>query len=533
MKVLLIGWDGATWAYIDPLLAEGKLPHLAGLLARGTRAALRSTRPPFTNVAWPSLVTGLSPAKTGVFDGARTEPGSYRTIPTNLTGFRGVPIWKWLNRFDRRTGVLNVPMTFPAQPLEGFLVTGFDSPSKSPLICYPDGLLDDWSAAGHPYRILDEEIALMHRQNPHHKRTDLGKFAHRWARLTLEQGAHAARLWESQIVDFLFVVFSGTDSVNHRTRERKRIEQVYVAADEALGRVLRSVGKDTLICLVSDHGSTPAWRYISLYRVLHEAGWLQFRPEVAERFWRRLPKTIASPLLSVWERMPSPLRRAVSWPLLQVDQRLLAGYENIDWPRTRVFARSGMGALYINRADRRPQGCVPPAEYAQFRERVVRHLTELSDERGRRLISKVWLGEEIYPDANPSDDPPDLVIEPAQWSDHFITGFPGDPLIRPIPETAEYGTHTPDGILALAGPKVRSGASLDPCQITDVVPTLLAATQLPVPAETDGRVITEAFVEPIEVERQPSGLEKEPRPAPSEADGQEVLDRLRALGYFE
>ncbi|MGH2544854.1 MAG: alkaline phosphatase family protein, partial [Ardenticatenaceae bacterium] len=136
-KLVIIGWDGATWAYIEPLLARGELPHLASLVARGARATLHSTIPPFTNIAWPSLVTGLSPAKTGVFDGARTVSGSYQSLPTNLAGYRGTPIWQWVNRFGRRAGVLNVPMTFPAQPVDGYLVCGFDSPRHSEKVAYP------------------------------------------------------------------------------------------------------------------------------------------------------------------------------------------------------------------------------------------------------------------------------------------------------------------------------------------------------------------------------------------------------------
>lgn len=149
-KLIVIGWDGATWDYIDPMLEAGELPNLAGLLQRGVRATLRSTIPPYTNVAWPSLTTGLSPEKTGIFDGARTRAGSYDRIPTNLVGHHGTPIWDWLNRFGQRTGVLNVPMTYPATPLDGYLVSGFDSPKEASDVATPPTLLKRWAQAGHP-----------------------------------------------------------------------------------------------------------------------------------------------------------------------------------------------------------------------------------------------------------------------------------------------------------------------------------------------------------------------------------------------
>ncbi|NIN70115.1 MAG: hypothetical protein GTO63_36625, partial [Anaerolineae bacterium] len=73
-----------------------------------------------------------------------------------------------------------------------------------------------------------------------------------------------------------------------RTHDRKQIAAVYRAADEALGVILEALDEDVLVCLVSDHGSTPAHWYINLYRLLSDAGWLRFRPEVGRRFWRRL-----------------------------------------------------------------------------------------------------------------------------------------------------------------------------------------------------------------------------------------------------
>ena len=44
-RVLIIGWDGADWRILDPLLEQGALPNLAELIARGGRGVLKSTLP--------------------------------------------------------------------------------------------------------------------------------------------------------------------------------------------------------------------------------------------------------------------------------------------------------------------------------------------------------------------------------------------------------------------------------------------------------------------------------------------------------
>jgi len=67
-RVLVIGWDGADWRILDPLLEQGALPNLDALISRGARTVLKSTLPTHSWSAWPSFLTGVDPDEHGVFD---------------------------------------------------------------------------------------------------------------------------------------------------------------------------------------------------------------------------------------------------------------------------------------------------------------------------------------------------------------------------------------------------------------------------------------------------------------------------------
>ena len=51
-RVVLIGIDGASWAYLRPLLDAGALPSLARLVREGAAGTLRSIECHFTPPAW-------------------------------------------------------------------------------------------------------------------------------------------------------------------------------------------------------------------------------------------------------------------------------------------------------------------------------------------------------------------------------------------------------------------------------------------------------------------------------------------------
>jgi arylsulfatase A-like enzyme len=75
---------------------------------------------------------------------------------------------------------------------------------------------------------------------------------------------------------------------------------------------------------------------------------------------------------------------------------------------------------------------------------------------------------------------------------------------------------------------------LEMVNIYDVVPTLLAAWGLPIPEGVDGEVIHPAFTNELEVIQAPDHSGDERFVVNTNIDySEEILDRLRSLGYME
>ncbi len=117
--LLVIGWDGATPELVEAWTADGSLPNLASLKARGCYAPLRSTLPPLSPAAWTSAFTGLNPGRHGIWDFGHRVPGTYRVEMTDACRRHGATLWDIAAEGGLRSVVLNVPLTHPSLAVPG------------------------------------------------------------------------------------------------------------------------------------------------------------------------------------------------------------------------------------------------------------------------------------------------------------------------------------------------------------------------------------------------------------------------------
>jgi len=75
-KLLLIGWDGADWQIIKPLLERGEMPALQSLIEHGVMGNMASMRPMISPMLWTTMATGKSPYHHGIHGFSEPDPNS-------------------------------------------------------------------------------------------------------------------------------------------------------------------------------------------------------------------------------------------------------------------------------------------------------------------------------------------------------------------------------------------------------------------------------------------------------------------------
>ena len=154
-KVLIVGLDAATPALVEKWVAEDRLPNIASFLSEGAWGSLESVPNRHSGPAWSTMVTGLNPGKHGIFWFTEDKPESYEYRFVNGSFRQGKAFWRILSEEGQRVGIVNVPVSYPAETVNGVFVAGLDSPgTNDPRFTYPPELRHEVvKAAGGEYFI--------------------------------------------------------------------------------------------------------------------------------------------------------------------------------------------------------------------------------------------------------------------------------------------------------------------------------------------------------------------------------------------
>jgi len=491
-KVLVIGLDGGAWRVLDPLLAQGRMPNLGRLVQEGVRGGLASTVPPITAPAWSSFLTGANPGRHGVFAFQRSLDQDLERGWVNATAIRAPKLWHYLQGHGVRCGIVNVPMTYPPEPLPGYMVTGMLTPIQTSCFTYPEELTEDLRERGY---VTDLRIRKVEREvETAEQQVTLLRDLQDVVRRRVEG---VGWLWEREAVELLAVVFETPDRIQHILWDRilgvlagevsdpvnQAILDCYQEVDRGIGRLLELADAETTVFVLSDHGFCGLQTAVHLDQWLADQGLLRYAG--ARATLRRRVKAGLAPIL----------KKVLPRPWLERGRRAFAVTRVIDWDHTRVYSgRSSENAVFINLKGREPMGVVEPGrEYEELRDEVIQALEGLCDPRtGEPVLQRVARREDVY--RGPYvESAPDILFELAEGYE-VTSEVATKGLFRDISGDGA-GFHAQEGILVVAGPGVDAPQTLEGANIADLAPTILHCLGLPVPRAMDGRVLEDAFDE--------------------------------------
>jgi tetratricopeptide (TPR) repeat protein/arylsulfatase A-like enzyme len=285
-RVLLVGLDGADWNIVNPLMAAGRMPHLAGLVHTGVRARMRTIAPMLSPVVWTSMATGVVPARHGILDFVATTATEGERVPVTATQRRVKALWTILSDNGVRVGIVGWWATWPAETVDGFIVSdrvaqqifGAASASRGERAgkVYPgeaDAMVIAETTA--PESVAAADLAPFMRlptegtelPAAQAKLIDDFKTLYASGRTYVSSAVALAARYRP---DFLAVYLEGTDTVGHlfmpfappplpgidadaQQRFAHVVDAYYAHADGLLGRLIEAY-RPTTVIVASDHG---------------------------------------------------------------------------------------------------------------------------------------------------------------------------------------------------------------------------------------------------------------------------------------
>jgi predicted AlkP superfamily phosphohydrolase/phosphomutase len=521
--VLLIGWDGADWRILDPMLEQGALPNLQALIDKGERGVLRSTIPTHSWAAWPSFLTGMNPDDHGVYDILETVPGTHKQYPVTYKSIKQRTFVEDLSAAGKTGVYVDVPLMFPPPDIKGNVIAGGVLPKGRPFT-HPASLEQQLAAAGVPWQINGMSwTTYRHKPDPYLEEA---------LQVTGQRIKAKQWLMDNTDWDFLMSVWVSVDRTQHclsnyigpdhpeyaknsKTQRYQKVVDVFRQLDDALGSFVSRTREDDIVLFISDHGFQSCSRAVHMDQLLRKLGYLEFS----------VSNIVYGPMQ--WGPLRTVARKA--YDMLGLHGKVSLK-QAVTWQKTRAYTsiRSTGEGVSINLAGREPDGIVDPADYEKLRDELIERLSSFVDpDTGKRPVKEALRREDVFHGKH-VDTAPDILLVPAeQYSlTHAKTAV----------EKADWlsGDHRPEGVIVAAGPGVKPFEEQP--MLIDMAPTILAALDAPASVKHTGRVLhevvgSEAKVRAGESVATAEAASEEPTVSDTEAD--EMEEHLRGLGYLE
>lgn len=385
-KLVVLGFDGATFDLIEPFVKEGVLPNFSRILKNGVSATLQSVIPPVSAPAWTSIVTGTNPGKHNIYG---FTDGKGRVV--NSTFRKSKAIWNILDKYKKRSIVINLPVTYPPEKIHGKIYSGVLDPEEKE---YQGRFQIDKEA------FIEKEKALT-------------KMFH-WEKAKTEK---ALEILQEKEWDLFFILYFLSDFVptiywkymdkthpqySHDTVLSTAVKDAYILLDTFLGKFLSVIDDTTNIVVVSDHGIGPSKKVLNINEWLRRSKFLSVKMGTYEKTVS--PDKVAhiveshSFLKKIVSLLPNSLLKRAYKLVFSRSRNMLS---RMDKHTTQAYAYSHAHFASVWLLDHDEKTL----------QSIERKIKELKDpETGKRIIIRTYRKDDLF-HGEWVNNAPDLIVE--------------------------------------------------------------------------------------------------------------------------
>lgn len=470
--IAVIQFDAASASLLTRLEAEGRLPNLTALRARGTQLELETPAAHFPASAYQDLYRGVEVGEHGLYYPFQWAPADQR-VRLAAQFEAPPPIWDRLGRAGRTTLAIDPYECHRPATARGELYGGFGMRERVVLERWsvPDG--GDRAARrrhGRPPDVTEVFGA----QSPR----ELRRLRERFLRAPGRVADLAIERLRAHEFDLAWIVFASPHLAGHRLWGDPAMEEIYEEVDAQLGRVLDTLPDDCDVIVCSILGmdvntSRADLLPAMLAAVLGEDREEQQADSDSGGMWRLRGLVSGRARAAVAGAMPDRMA-------LELTARL--ELRGVDWSTTRAFAHpaDNQGYISLNRAGRERDGIVGESEAAELTEQIREGLLDFRDPDGEPAVLAV---EEVQEQGPAAEWLPDLVVRwrPTSAVDLDALHSPRFGTVqREGAGSGRTGNHTDGDAWAILAPA--NGRPRDPgrpARVTDIAATVAAMSDLP------------------------------------------------------
>jgi len=499
--VVLFGIDSGNFYVINKFIKY--LPNFRFILMKGIYKILKSTIPPLTPPAWSAIMTGKNPGKTGIYDWIIfNRRARYIKIVSSLE-IKSPKIWDFLSKKGMKSCIINLPLTYPAQPLNGYLVSGI--PAHVGLrrkITYPPDLIKELDDVVDGYEIIP---------NINLRIEGMEKEYYQEIRRVLIKRIEVFKyLYEKDTWHFFMPVIFLLDSIHHYywhhiderhpaykpSLARKYsvlVRALYRIIDEFLGWLLKKSSEDHFdLIIVSDHGMGPLLGNFLINKFLINEGFLNINTSSGPNskgmflFLRKmfnlpifksiLRNRITKHLIeSIFKLLPYNLKEKFT----ERGQDVLKAstiLEKMNPTQTCAYALGEFGQIYVEKKEIIPK--------------LVNKLLKFFSKRGLKI--DIFFGNDIYY-GKYSNYAPDIVV--LIQDNMILPDITLDYGKRLFVPNALKAHHRIEGIFLAYGERIiekSQNKRINIVSVYDIAPTILSLLDVDVQTDFDGKsLITE------------------------------------------